>query len=77
VEMRQIGVAVKYVDVGGGLGWTMTGRAPPVGERQLQCREYANDIVYALAEACQRERSADAAHHQRERAYHRAPRPPP
>jgi arginine decarboxylase len=53
VEMRQIGVDVEYVDVGGGLGVDYEGtRSTAAASVNYSIQEYANDIVYALAEAC-------------------------
>ena len=53
VELRSLGVDVQYVDVGGGLGVDYDGTlstAPSSVNYNMQ--EYANDVIYALAEAC-------------------------
>jgi arginine decarboxylase len=53
VELRQLGVDVKYVDVGGGLGVDYDGsRSTAAASVNYSVQEYANDIVYALADAC-------------------------
>jgi arginine decarboxylase len=53
VEMRQLGVDVEYVDVGGGLGVDYDGsRSTSSASVNYSMQEYANDIIYALAEAC-------------------------
>ncbi len=53
VELRQLGVQVEYVDVGGGLGVDYDGtRSTTYASVNYSIQEYANDIVYALAEAC-------------------------
>jgi arginine decarboxylase len=53
VELRQLGVDVQYVDVGGGLGVDYDGsRSTSSASVNYSMQEYANDIVYALAEAC-------------------------
>jgi arginine decarboxylase len=53
VELRQLGVDVRYVDVGGGLGVDYDGsRSNTAGSVNYSIQEYANDIVYSLAEAC-------------------------
>ena len=53
VELRKLGIGVEYVDVGGGLGVDYDGTlstAPSSVNYNIQ--EYANDVIYSLAEAC-------------------------
>jgi arginine decarboxylase len=53
VELRQMGVDIEYVDVGGGLGVDYEGtRSTAAASVNYSIQEYANDIVYSLAEAC-------------------------
>jgi arginine decarboxylase len=53
VEMRHLGVGVEFVDVGGGLGVDYDGsRSTSPASVNYSMQEYANDIIYALAEAC-------------------------
>jgi arginine decarboxylase len=53
VELRQMGVGIEYVDVGGGLGVDYEGtRSTAAASVNYSMQEYANDIVYSLAEAC-------------------------
>ncbi len=53
VELRKLGVRVTHVDVGGGLGVDYDGsRSSTPASVNYSIQEYANDIVYALAEAC-------------------------
>jgi arginine decarboxylase len=53
VELRKLGVDIQYVDVGGGLGVDYDGtRSTGQASVNYSIREYANDIVYTLAEAC-------------------------
>ncbi|HET7322120.1 MAG TPA: biosynthetic arginine decarboxylase [Longimicrobiaceae bacterium] len=53
VELRQMGVDVTHVDVGGGLGVDYDGsRSTAHASVNYSIREYANDIIYSLAEAC-------------------------
>jgi arginine decarboxylase len=52
VELRQMGIDIRYVDVGGGLGVDYDGsRSNFHASVNYSIQEYANDIVYALAEA--------------------------
>ncbi|MBA2571959.1 MAG: biosynthetic arginine decarboxylase [Gemmatimonadetes bacterium] len=52
VELRKMGVEITHVDVGGGLGVDYDGsRSTGVASVNYSIQEYANDIVYALAEA--------------------------
>jgi len=52
VELRRLGVDVEYVDVGGGLGVDYDGtRSTAPASVNYSMQEYANDIIYALAEA--------------------------
>jgi len=54
VEMRHLGVDVTHVDVGGGLGvdYDGTGSSTSNASVNYTLQEYANDIVYTMAEAC-------------------------
>ncbi len=53
VELRQLGVDIDYVDVGGGLGVDYDGtRSTGSASVNYSIQEYANDIIYLLAEAC-------------------------
>ena len=54
VEMRHLGVDVSHVDVGGGLGvdYDGTGSSSSNASVNYTLQEYANDIVYTMAEAC-------------------------
>lgn len=53
VELRQLGVDVTHVDVGGGLGVDYDGsRSTVAASVNYSIQEYANDIIYSLAEAC-------------------------
>src|SRR5690606_38165403 len=53
VELRKLGVGIEYVDVGGGLGVDYDGsRSTGSASVNYSIREYANDIVYGLGEAC-------------------------
>lgn len=53
VELHKMGVGVRYVDVGGGLGVDYDGsRSTEAASVNYSIQEYANDIIYSLAEAC-------------------------
>ncbi|HEX2093692.1 MAG TPA: biosynthetic arginine decarboxylase [Longimicrobiaceae bacterium] len=53
VELRRTGVQIEYVDVGGGLGVDYDGsRSTTHASVNYSIQEYANDIIYSLAEAC-------------------------
>jgi len=53
VELRQMGVDIQYVDVGGGLGVDYDGsRSTAQASVNYSMQEYANDVIYTLAEAC-------------------------
>ncbi len=53
VELRQLGVPIEYVDVGGGLGVDYEGsRSTASASVNYSMQEYANDIVWSLGEAC-------------------------
>jgi len=53
VELRRMGVDVTHVDVGGGLGVDYDGSGSTVSASvNYSVQEYANDVVYTLAEAC-------------------------
>ncbi len=53
VELRQLGIDIGYVDVGGGLGVDYDGtRSVAAASVNYSIQEYANDVIYTLAEAC-------------------------
>ena len=53
VELRKVGVNIEYVDVGGGLGVDYDGSGSTASASvNYTIQEYANDIIYTLAEAC-------------------------
>ncbi len=53
VELRALGVELSYVDVGGGLGVDYEGtRSTASASVNYSIQEYANDVIYTLAEAC-------------------------
>lgn len=53
VEMRRMGLDITHVDVGGGLGVDYDGtQSTNQASANYTIQEYANDIVYTLAEMC-------------------------
>ncbi len=53
VELRRMGLALTHVDVGGGLGVDYDGsQSTNQASMNYTVQEYANDIVYTLAEMC-------------------------
>lgn len=54
VELRRMGVDITHVDVGGGLGvdYDGTGSSQSNASVNYSLQEYANDVVYTMAEAC-------------------------
>jgi arginine decarboxylase len=53
VELRAMGLDITYVDVGGGLGVDYDGsQSTAQASVNYSLQEYANDIVYTLAETC-------------------------
>jgi arginine decarboxylase len=56
VELRKLGLDISYVDVGGGLGVDYDGsQSTAQASMNYSSQEYANDIVYTLAETCREE----------------------
>ena len=53
VELRQMGLSITHLDVGGGLGVDYDGtNSESDSSVNYSLQEYANDIVYTIAEAC-------------------------
>jgi len=56
VELRRLGLDIRWVDVGGGLGVDYDGsQSTSQASVNYSAQEYANDIVYTLAETCREE----------------------
>ncbi len=56
VELRRLGLDIKWVDVGGGLGVDYDGsQSTAQASMNYSAQEYANDIVYTLGETCREE----------------------
>ncbi|HWJ22750.1 MAG TPA: biosynthetic arginine decarboxylase, partial [Gemmatimonadaceae bacterium] len=53
-ELRKMGVDITHVDVGGGLGVDYDGTSSSTSHASVNytLQEYANDVVYTIAEAC-------------------------
>ncbi len=55
VQLKQLGMEVEFVDVGGGLGVDYDGsRSAATGSVNYSIQEYANDIVYSIFESCEK-----------------------
>src|SRR3954463_16352806 len=53
VELRQMGLDITHVDVGGGLGVDYDGtNSTSDASVNYSLQEYANDVIYTIAEAC-------------------------
>ena len=56
VELSKMGAALKYLDVGGGLGVDYDGsRSTRPASMNYSMREYANDVVYTIGGVCRNE----------------------
>ncbi len=56
VELRRLGLEIRWVDVGGGLGVDYDGtQSTAQASMNYSAQEYANDVVYTLAETCREE----------------------
>ncbi len=55
-QLSQMGFAIDFVDVGGGLGVDYDGTRSAYGENSMNysIQEYVNDAVYALVDVCQK-----------------------
>ena len=78
-ELHTAGVDISHVDVGGGLGIDYDGSGSTVtASVNYSVQEYANDVVYTLAEMCRELEMPDAESHLGVGARaHRAPRAAP
>lgn len=55
-KLRKLGVAIRYVDVGGGLGIDYDGsRTSSDASVNYSVQEYANDVVFGISEVCDEE----------------------
>ncbi len=53
IELRRLGLDITHVDVGGGLGVDYDGsQSTSQASVNYSLQEYANDVIYTLAEAC-------------------------
>ncbi|MEJ7812721.1 MAG: biosynthetic arginine decarboxylase [Gemmatimonadaceae bacterium] len=56
-ELREMGVDITHVDVGGGLGVDYDGSSSTVtASVNYSVQEYANDVIYTLAETCREQK---------------------
>ncbi len=54
VQIKKMGMGLEFVDVGGGLGVDYDGtRSSNASSVNYSIQEYANDVVYAMYEACE------------------------
>lgn len=55
VQLTQMGMAIDFVDVGGGLGVDYDGsRSSNASSVNYSIQEYANDVIYAIADVCEK-----------------------
>lgn len=55
VQLKQLGMNLEFVDIGGGLGVDYDGsRSSNASSVNYSVQEYANDVIYSIAEACDR-----------------------
>ena len=55
-KLRKMGVQIRYLDVGGGLGIDYDGsRTSSDASVNYNVQEYANDVVFGIAEVCEQE----------------------
>lgn len=53
VQIKQLGMNLEFVDIGGGLGVDYDGsRSTNASSVNYSIQEYANDVIYSLSEAC-------------------------
>ena len=53
IQLKQLGMNLEYVDIGGGLGVDYDGtRSSNASSVNYSVQEYANDVIYSITEAC-------------------------
>ncbi|HQB65434.1 MAG TPA: biosynthetic arginine decarboxylase, partial [Fibrobacteraceae bacterium] len=53
IQLKQLGMNLEYVDIGGGLGVDYDGtRSSNASSVNYSVQEYANDVIYSIADAC-------------------------